>query len=263
MSRRSWIKLHCEGWLRGSIRSEDYRVRAVFADLLAMAGDSAYGDTGKIALAPGVGWQDQAIATVLNLPLDVWLQAKARLSNHPTPKETRIRIIEAPIGYIIEIIKWKEYQSEYQRQSPYRREKLHAKLLTKSHGDIDIDIEGDNVSSLKNKKKLYAAKFEEFWPLYPSRNGRKRNKTEAIEAWSHLKEEDFELVIQAVRNYAAEIGEFAQDPHRWLKKDRWRAYLGEEATTTQNTTPIREITDEEMQAMIETDESKRMEKHAG
>lgn len=34
MARRSWIKIHCDKWLRGSIRQEPAFVRGIFVDLL-------------------------------------------------------------------------------------------------------------------------------------------------------------------------------------------------------------------------------------
>ena len=68
MSRRTWIKVYPESWLRGSIRKESCEIRSVFIDLLTMAGDSAYGDVGMIQLADGVGFTDDIITSMLNIP---------------------------------------------------------------------------------------------------------------------------------------------------------------------------------------------------
>ena len=75
--RRTWIKLFCDQWLRGSIRKEPVEVRAVFTDLLTMAGDSGFGDpniaaNGTVQLADDVGFTDEAIASILNVPLKTW-----------------------------------------------------------------------------------------------------------------------------------------------------------------------------------------------
>jgi len=121
--RRTWIKLFCDQWLRGSIRKECIEVRAIFADLLAMAGDSGYGDDGLIQLAEGVGFTDELIAGILNVSAQIWLTAKKRLIDHPDPDENRIQIIPLSQGYSIKILNWTRYQSEYRRQKPYRDKK--------------------------------------------------------------------------------------------------------------------------------------------
>lgn len=121
MGRRTWIKLYSNKVLRGSIRQEDPIVRSVFFDLLAMAADSAYGDSGIIKLADDVGFTDGNISGILNISLDIWKKAKKRLSDHPKPKENRIRIIPLKQDYAIEIINWKKYQSEYERQKKTRK----------------------------------------------------------------------------------------------------------------------------------------------
>jgi hypothetical protein len=134
--RRTWIKLFCDNWLRGSIRQESLEVRAIFADLLALAGDSAFGDSGLIKLASGIGIADATIAGILNIPPEVWLAAKERLSNHPDPKENRIELLPLSQGYAIKIINWRRYQSEYQRQKAYqdiyRKRKKTARQKTPS-----------------------------------------------------------------------------------------------------------------------------------
>lgn len=126
--RRTWIKLFCDPWLRGSIRKESIEVRAIFTDLLAMAGDSAFGDTGIIQLADGVGFSDGTLAGILNIPLKTWLSVKKRLSAHPNSDENRIEIIPLSQGFAIHILKWKTYQSEYNRQRKYRESKEEEKV---------------------------------------------------------------------------------------------------------------------------------------
>jgi len=122
--RRTWIKLFCDQWLRGSIRQENFGVRAVFADLITMAGDSAWGEDGIIQIAENVGFTDELFSNVLNIPLDVWLSAKERLSNHPDKNENRIEITSLLMGFSIKILNWKKYQSEYERQKPHREPKF-------------------------------------------------------------------------------------------------------------------------------------------
>lgn len=176
--RRTWIKLFCDPWLRGSIRKESIEVRAIFTDLLAMAGDSAFGDTGIIQLADGVGFSDGTLAGILNIALKTWLSVKKRLSAHPNPEENRIEIIPLSQGFAIHILKWKTYQSEYNRQRKYREgskeedkkegekvteqvteqvteevtDKVTKKVTDRLEGERERDIEEDKKGG-KNKRE--------------------------------------------------------------------------------------------------------------
>jgi hypothetical protein len=111
---RTWVKIHCDKWVRGPIRKEPIEVRAVWVDILAMAGDSAFGNSGIIAITENFGYNDEAIAGILNISDEVWQQAKQRLV-----KTDRIKILK---NNVIEIVNWNIYQDEYQRQKPYREE---------------------------------------------------------------------------------------------------------------------------------------------
>jgi hypothetical protein len=70
--------------------------------------------------------------------------------------------------------------------------------------------------------------FEEFWNLYPTRNGKKLEKKAALKNFCQLTTEDRQQVIRAVKNYAAS-GEMPKDPHRWLRTGKgdepWRDWL--------------------------------------
>jgi len=116
MGHRTWIKLYCEKWLRGSLREDTPSVRGLWADILAMAGDFGYGEAGIIKVADRVGLTDEQLAGICCCPLEEWQQAKGRLV-----ETDRIRVNE---GNIIEITNWTNYQSEYQRQKPYRDQKV-------------------------------------------------------------------------------------------------------------------------------------------
>ena len=172
MSRRSWIKIHCDGWLRKSIRKESYGTRAVFTDLLVMAGDSAFGGDGMIQFSDNTGFTDENLSSMLNIPLDVWLSAKDRLSNHPESKENRIQILQLPVGFGIKIINWKQYQSEFKRQQQYRAKvtnnvtgEVTNKVTQESYNesnavDIDIDIDKYGKPITQNVIFFFNALFE-------------------------------------------------------------------------------------------------------
>lgn len=80
-------------------------------------------------------------------------------------------------------------------------------------------------------------KFEEFWNLFPKRNGKRLGKPEALRKYLSLSTEDRQLVIVAVRHYAgSELilkGIGIMDPHRFLQKGKgdqpWREWIEPEA----------------------------------
>lgn len=146
MGGRTWVKIFTDNWFEGTIRKESPLVRAVFVDLLALAGKT--GDEGKIRL-PGttIGYTDLQLASILNIGVPEWVQSKDRLSNHPDSNENRISVT---CENVIEILNWSRYQSEYSRQKGYRQ-KLHPRDTSKSNrenrrrieGEVDLDQKKD------------------------------------------------------------------------------------------------------------------------
>ncbi len=131
MTSRNWVKVYCNRWFEGSIRKETPELRSIWVDLLALAGRT--GNNGVIRL-PGteLGFTDLQLATIFNVPVELWLSIKARLANHPDGEhENRIRVNDCNK---IEIINWGQYQSEYARQLPYR-EKLQLGVSVGSDGE--------------------------------------------------------------------------------------------------------------------------------
>ena len=77
--------------------------------------------------------------------------------------------------------------------------------------------------------------FEEFWKMYPARNGKKLGKSETYDVFKrkHLYNGNFSELLKATKNYSksslAQRG-FAKDPARFLRKDYWWDWLEPEAT---------------------------------
>jgi hypothetical protein len=74
----------------------------------------------------------------------------------------------------------------------------------------------------------YSSVFEEFWKLYPYRNGKKTGKADAFREFkAALKRTNLETITSAVKQQSGseewqkENGAFVPDAHRWLKKSRW------------------------------------------
>lgn len=93
-------------------------------------------------------------------------------------------------------------------------------------------------SELRNQsKKLSAdadalARFEEFWKIYPARNGRKVEKAHSMNHFLRLTVHDQSLAVQAAKHYADALkiqGLSAKDPKRFLMDGRgqepWRDYI--------------------------------------
>ena len=76
-------------------------------------------------------------------------------------------------------------------------------------------------------------KFEEFWEVYPKRNGKRVGKPEAERKFRSLGPADRQLVLTAARNYGnSELvrkGVGIKDPHRFLQNGKgdqpWREWL--------------------------------------
>jgi len=133
MASRAWIKIHCDRWFDGTIRQEAPVTRAIWVDLLALAGSGRYGDTGEVKLAPGVGLTDDQICKIINVDSKTWLQCKARLI-----VTTRIN---ADGNNVITILNWARYQSEYERQKKYRNQKLQPEVTGQSDGEKEKEKE--------------------------------------------------------------------------------------------------------------------------
>lgn len=239
MSSRAWIKINCSRWFDGTIRKEPIEVRAIWADLLVLAGRT--GQDGVIRL-PGldIGYTDDQISAIFNVPICTWRKAKEQLSNHPGGKqENRIRVTD---GNVIEIIHWNAYQSEYSRQKSYRQ-KLQAKVTTKSAGRKK-EKEGERkilntrskptVRSRVAERTSYPEEFKSFWSAYPRRVA----KQVALEKFTAaLKSEGVEPqdIISAAEEYKNQCEsekkeeKYIMHPSTFLAKDRWKDYCYEPA----------------------------------
>ena len=109
--RRIYRKSWCFDNLFGSLRHElNVGQRGMWNDLLDMAKLSRV-RPGLISPAEGVGYSHQWLSDFLNIPFEFFEETLELL-------EKTGRISENHNG--IEIINWWKYQSEYDRQKPYR-----------------------------------------------------------------------------------------------------------------------------------------------
>ena len=135
---RSWIKLYVKGWLHGSIRYQlSAAERGTFADLLSLAGECDRG--GEISDNDGKPFPFSFIAGQLHITEEL-------LSNTIGKCVAEGRIREK--NGVIEIINFNAYQSEYQRQKPYRQQKdglesfqKYKQKLVGTYPELDIKEE--------------------------------------------------------------------------------------------------------------------------
>ena len=109
--QRRWIKLYPVQCLEGSIRYQlESDERGVWYDLLNLA--AICGEPGLISDRDGRSYPHSFIANRLNIPLELLERTLQKC-------EAEGRIHENKTTGIV-IANWKVYQSEYERQKPYR-----------------------------------------------------------------------------------------------------------------------------------------------
>ena len=114
--RRKWIKVFVEQCLRGTMISElTPEQRWVWIGLLLMAGDSPV--SGIIFLRKDedgspLGYSSHTIAELLGVGTKVFESAVKKMIQHE-----KITMDEKGV---IEIVNWYKYQSDFDRQKPYR-----------------------------------------------------------------------------------------------------------------------------------------------
>lgn len=117
--KRTWIKLHCEGTLRGSINYQlELEEQAIWMKMLAFTAVCG-GEDGWIQDNDKHPLPHFFIANNLHCPLEVFETTLEKCITEGRCKENSTGI---------EITNWSYYQSEYDRQKPYREGKKGKKL---------------------------------------------------------------------------------------------------------------------------------------
>jgi len=160
--RRSWIKLWTTGWLHGSIRWQlTADERGVWADLLAFAGEC--GQEGEISDNSGRALPRNFIANQFNISQTLLDRTLAKCKHDG-------RIEEEEREGIIKIANWGHYQSEYERQKIWRKDRVEKPLTDfdafvedkrKEYPQLDIDheLERFNLYWSEGNRHLKRPKF--------------------------------------------------------------------------------------------------------
>jgi DnaD/phage-associated family protein len=172
MASRTWVKIYCDNWLDGSISDEDIVTRGVWACLLALTGSGRFSDKGEIKVSENIGFNDKQVANLIKIDVKIWQKVKQILI-----KTDRI-IVDS--NDIIKVINWTKYQSEYERQKPYRNNnKLLEKVTNESYkqsdsGDKRIDKRIEIIDKEEESSSSILSSFEitqELFNLYESQIG--------------------------------------------------------------------------------------------
>lgn len=116
--RRNWIKLYVDQCLRGSMMSELNAAQCwQWVGYLLLGGDSMVpgvifrrkDDSGGL-----IGYSDVTLAEMLNVELEIYQDGLRRMVEHGK--------VSVDGKGVVTILNWNKYQSEYQRQKPYRDE---------------------------------------------------------------------------------------------------------------------------------------------
>ena len=198
--RRNWIKIYIDQCLRGTMMDEmkDPAERFVWFGFLLLAGDSAY--EGRIALTEDMGYSDEQLGAMLKCDAVLIKKAKKKMI-----KYEKIKILK---NNIIQILNWSKYQSEYQRQKPYRSDdgqKLLRKVTTKGN-DIEGEGEGEGDRDINREGKDNIYSIIEHWnsqgiKTLEERESNIRKKTSSKIA-KQLKDYPVDEIYEAIGNYS-------------------------------------------------------------
>lgn len=220
---RSWVKLWVPEWLDGTSRYEmTSGQRAFWVDLLALAGRSripgfvcASDDPDALSGYPisrykGIFGEEQIdILETFNLFVS---QRKISLT---CTRETDPKL------YVVEILNWDKYQSEYMRQRKVRAKTRQGARNVTPKNTTRCGVEGEREREGEGETTSVTS-FPRFWNLYPKKNA----KPPAERSWKRLSEKDKTSCLEKLQNLTAgewlsKDPQFIPNPATFLNQRRW------------------------------------------
>jgi hypothetical protein len=169
--RRNWIKLYVDQCLRGSMIAELLAAqRWQWVGFLLLGGDSSVpgvifrrkDENGSL-----VGYSDITLAEMLDIDLALYRDGVRRMI-----EKEKISVNEKGV---ITILNWNKYQSEYQRQKPYRddgyKKGCNEGDALEREREGERDREGEKNNGRKSgplSESEIDEHFEKFWKAYPA-----------------------------------------------------------------------------------------------
>jgi hypothetical protein len=148
--RRSWVKLWVNEWLDGTTRFEmTDSQRAFWVDLLAMAGRSRFPGIICAGQINGkfIGYPINKFQSLMSEPMDV----EETLSLFERTGKITIEVTQSePVKLLrVDLCNWNKFQSEYQRQKPYRLQPELQQSDTQSDTqsdktEVEVEVEVDS-----------------------------------------------------------------------------------------------------------------------
>jgi hypothetical protein len=168
-TRRQWVKLWVNEWLDGTSRFElTAQQRLLWIDLLALAGRSrfpGYIYAGEAGDGSKVGYPIAYLAGVLQMDEVTLNNALKLLQLH-----AHITLDEVtPDVFVIGIINWEKYQSEYLRQKTYRKvtTKTTSRLPVEGEveGEVDVEAEAEEIAAFAaiQCEPFGSKRFRAYW----------------------------------------------------------------------------------------------------
>jgi len=142
-----WIRLWPDYIINGTTFSElDAETRGVWFSLLALAGYSP--QPGTICISQGIPYTNEQMAGFLKIPLPILDKAIIRLTS-PEVKKLTVNPDKT-----LSVSNWLKYQTEYERQKPYRRG-LQGKVTQKGYEEkLPIDTDTDTEVDTDTEKQI-------------------------------------------------------------------------------------------------------------
>ena len=168
----------------------------VFIKLLALCSIGNYHDKGLIKPLQDMGYEDFGIARMLKIKPEEWLTHKNALL-----KSKRITLLS---DNIIRIVKWGDYQTEYERQKPYRDLKPINEIIQTIDidKDIDIDIESKVTRKVTDKNITNYVTIFLVWNRYKVSHHLKLTPRMIKGMDKSLKLHPLKEVLLAIENYS-------------------------------------------------------------
>ena len=147
-----------------------------------------------------------------------WSEKKVETFLKRLKYEHQIEYQTNNVTTLITIVNYEKYQGEEDQKETQKKPKGSAEEAQKKTNK--------NVKNVKKEKDTSA--FNEFWGLYPERDGRKVGKAKSLENFLKIPSASHMDVLKAVKNYSvsdmAKRG-FAKDPQRFLLNSFWKDWL--------------------------------------